>query len=102
MPSDRYRNALQEILSMADCEWDSQQEYVDRILQIARDALNGPAEESTPQSRLTEALRNPRFQWRSIESLTRISRVSVDETRDMLAAIGAIRNADEREVYRLA
>jgi len=60
------------------------------------------AQESTPQSRLTEALRNPRFRWRSIESLTRIARVSVDETRDMLAAIGAIRSQDEREVYRLA
>ena len=54
-----------------------------------------------PETAIQDAFADSRFTWRSIEALSKASGLSVDQTRTLLANMGARRNSGDKEVYTL-
>lgn len=53
------------------------------------------------ESAVHAALSDSRFDWRSIEALTKASGLSADETRALIAKIGVNRSYGDKEVYTI-
>lgn len=71
-----------------------------KLLDLAKD-VPGWRRNRRRADRLRELLSDPRYEWRSIDTLAKGVGLTPEQTRDMLISIGAQRSTGSAEVWRL-